>query len=84
MSEESRRARNGAYPAPPYWPKRLTGGTWTPWDIFSALCESKDVLHTYVMDGWPGPCAMAFANDEFYDWWPALTIERAEGYAARA
>ena len=75
---------NGNYPPPPYWPERLTNHkpVWrVSSDDLNCFVESDRVSHSYVMDGWPGPCVMVFDDGEFIVWHPALTIERAEKFA---
>lgn len=76
--------REGAYPAPPYWPERLTGerSALSTADTLFALRETDMCLHTYIADGWPGPCVTEWIGDRFIDWHPCLTIERAERFAA--
>lgn len=80
--------REGSYPPPPYWPERLTRpgdvGPLTPWWLLSALFETAEVRHIYLADGDPGPCWTEWTGEgEYLDWHPALTIERAERFAAK-
>ena len=76
--------RSGNYPAPPYWPDRLTHSkpVWRiPSDVLMCLVETDRIAQSYIMDGQPGPCAIVFDNGQFADWHPALTIDRAERFA---
>lgn len=77
--------RNGTYPAPPFWPEKLaTNGRPLHPHPLNPLLESEAVQHDYIADGWPGPCSISFRDGEFWTWMPAITVERAEGYALRA
>ena len=77
-------SREGSYPAPPYWPERLTGGhLQVPFDLIMAVAETSDVRHSYIADGYPGPCVTIWSDKAFLDWLPALTVERAEQKAAK-
>jgi len=84
MSDDGNSVREGEYPPPPFWPKRLTGagGPVGFWDA-STFLEIEGVEHTYIADGWPGPCWTVWNDEEFAGWFPALSIERAERGAAR-
>lgn len=70
----------GTYPAPPFWPERLaTFAGRPPFTLEMALTDTDEVRHTYIADGYPGPCWTDWSGCGVYiDWWPAMTIDRAE------
>lgn len=77
--------REGSYPPPPYWPERLASGPirylgQVGWVM--ALLETSVIHHTYIADGYPGPCITEWLGDQFGSWHPALTVERALRIAA--
>jgi hypothetical protein len=76
--------RSGNYPAPPYWPDRLTHhdpAFRVSSDVLLHLVETDRIAQSYITDGYPGPCVMIFDDGKFADWHPALTIDRAEHFA---